>query len=282
MTSAADRTSASDALPLVHEVATGVHCLGLGGRTQTNVYLVSSDASWSLIDAGWSGDGPTIITAAGHLFGVGRGPTSILLTHAHPDHSGAARELSETWDCPIYVHPRDMPIATGDFGVMVAAAGPLDRWLILPLMRAIGRRRRETIIARSSLAGLVQPLGTEEHVPGLPGWRWVPTPGHTPGHVSFVRTEDRVLITGDAVVNLQVNSVIGAILGRSGLSGPPWYTTWSSAAAARSIADLARLEPTVVAGGHGRPISGGETAVRLRVLATRASRSRAARAGTSG
>ena len=32
----------------------------------------------------------------------------------------------------------------------------------------------------------------------VPGWRWVHTPGHTFGHVSFLREHDRVLVVGDA------------------------------------------------------------------------------------
>lgn len=259
----------------VREIATQVYCLGLGDRAQTNVYLVGTRSAWSLVDAGWTRDGPAIAAAAQLLFGAGAAPTSILLTHAHPDHAGAARELAQAWSCPIDVHPQDVPMAMGDFAAMVSTAGPLDRWLILPLMRALGRRRREALIARSSLTGFVRPLAAGGQVPGLPDWRWVPTPGHTPGHVSLFRAADRVAITGDAVVTLRVNSLAGVLLGRQGLSGPPWYTTWSSTVAARSIADLARLEPDVLAGGHGQPLMGPGTAASLDALATRVNRSRA-------
>jgi glyoxylase-like metal-dependent hydrolase (beta-lactamase superfamily II) len=71
----------------------------------------------------------------------------MLLTHVHPDHEGAAREMAEAWGCPVFAHPAEIPIATGGFAAMVRYAGPLDRWLILPLMRAVGRRRREAILA---------------------------------------------------------------------------------------------------------------------------------------
>ena len=62
-------------------------------------------------------------------------PSVILLTHVHPDHAGAARELATIWGCPILVHPAEIPIANGDFAAMTRYAGPMDRWLILPLMR---------------------------------------------------------------------------------------------------------------------------------------------------
>ena len=101
----------------------------------------------------------------------------------------------------------------------------------------------------------------------MPGWECIPTPGHTPGHISYLRPRDRVLITGDAFVALRLNSWSGLFLGRPGLSGPPWCTTWSRRAARESVDRLARLEPTVLAGGHGKPMTGTETAAALAAFA---------------
>jgi glyoxylase-like metal-dependent hydrolase (beta-lactamase superfamily II) len=128
-----------------------------------------SSGSACLVDAGWKGDGPHIQAAAQALLGPGLTPSAILLTHAHPDHDGSARELAEAWRCPVYVHPEELSLATGDFAAMVRFAGPLDRWLILPLMRAIGGRRREAALSGSSLAGIVHPLGPGGAIPGVDG-----------------------------------------------------------------------------------------------------------------
>jgi glyoxylase-like metal-dependent hydrolase (beta-lactamase superfamily II) len=249
------------------EIAPDVYCLGPWGRTQTVVYFVRAGSSWVLIDAGWARDGPRIERAAEFLFGTDPRPAAILLTHCHPDHAGSARRLARAWDCPVYLHPDELPIATGDFAAMEAAAGPLDRWIVLPLMRAMGKRRREAMLARSSLGDVARAFDPGAGVPGLPGWKAIPTPGHTPGHVSYVRPGDRVAITGDALVTLMVNSWSGLLLQRSGLSGPPWYTTWNQRAATESIGTLARLEPGVLAGGHGRPMTGPGTAARVRACA---------------
>lgn len=251
---------------MIAEVATGVFCLGPRGRTQTDVYLVRSGSAWALVDAGWAGDAARIAAAAAELFGPGA-PAAILLTHAHPDHAGSARELALAWGCPVYVHPAELAIARGDFAAMAQYAGPLDRWLILPVMRAMGRRRRDAMLERSSLGGVVRALDPAGPVPGLPDWSCVPTPGHTPGHVSFFRPTDRVLISGDAAVTLRVNSLAGFVRGAAGLSGPPRYTSWSWRAAQQSIAVLAGLEPAVLAGGHGTPMAGAGTARALQALA---------------
>jgi glyoxylase-like metal-dependent hydrolase (beta-lactamase superfamily II) len=252
---------------VAREIAPDVFCLGPKGRTQTNVYFAGSGSSWVLIDAGWAKDGPAIKAAAEAVFGAGTRPAAILLTHVHPDHDGSALELARTWDCPVHVHPGELPQANGDFAAITAAAGPLDTWIVLPLMRAIGRRRREAMLAGSSLEGVARAFDPNATVPELPGWECIPTPGHTPGHVSFFRPRDRVLITGDAVVTMRLNSLPGLVLQRPGLSGPPRYTSWNWRMAKTSVAALARLEPLVLAGGHGTPLAGAETAGALRAFA---------------
>jgi glyoxylase-like metal-dependent hydrolase (beta-lactamase superfamily II) len=224
--------------PTPLEIAPDVYCLGPWGRTQTNVYFVRSGSSWVLIDAGWASDGGRIDRAGESLFGNKLRPGAILLTHCHPDHSGSALHLARSWGCPVYMHRDELPIATGDFVAMLAVANPLDRWVTLPLMRAMGKQWRDSILAGSSLGSVARTFAPDSNVPGLPGWECIPTPGHTPGHVAYFRPHDRVLLSGDAVVTLKLNSVAGLLLQRPGLSGPPWYTTWSRRAAADSLRAL--------------------------------------------
>src|SRR4051812_13136432 len=45
---------------------------------------------------------------------------------------------------------------------------------------------------------VVRQLEPDGKITALPGWRWIHTPGHTEGHVSFFREEDKLLIAGDA------------------------------------------------------------------------------------
>ncbi|NHU48465.1 MBL fold metallo-hydrolase [Rhodococcus sp. A14] len=243
----------------VWEIAPGVVCIGPRGRTQTNVYLVRGADGWVLVDTGWAGDADRIEAATRQVLGADQRPGAIVLTHAHPDHSGAARELAGRWSCPVFLHPDELPIANGDYGAIRKAAGPLDHWVVLPAMRVIGRRRREKLLARNTLGEVAHTLRPAEPVPGLPGWEVVATPGHTPGHISLFRPADGVLIAGDALVNLRLNSIYGLLSQQSGLSGPPWYTTWSQAAAATSIQNLAALGPTVLGPGHGRALTEQDT-----------------------
>ncbi len=119
------------------------------------------------------------------------------------------------------------------------------------------------------------PLEPGGAIPGVDGWEWIHTPGHTPGHVAYVRARDRVVLAGDAILTLEVNTVAGILRQRQGLSGPPWYTTWDRQAAIVSIVAVAALEPGVLATGHGLPLAGPGTAARVNAFAERPMRLRA-------
>jgi glyoxylase-like metal-dependent hydrolase (beta-lactamase superfamily II) len=243
------------------EIAPGVHWLEVGkGFLRSNIYFVRSGSTWTLIDAGSTGCGRSIQAAAESLFGENASPASILLTHDHPDHAGSARELAQTWNCPVWVHPDELPMVFGDIPTFKNYANPLDRWVVLPLLRLMGRKRAQAIVSKASLKDVARALDLSAELPGLPDWRLVPTPGHTPGHAALFRAADRVLIAGDALVTVNLNSLRGLLLKKPRVSGPPWYTTWNWRLAKESVAVLGKLEPAVLAGGHGIPAAGPETA----------------------
>ncbi|GAA1654645.1 MBL fold metallo-hydrolase [Nonomuraea maheshkhaliensis] len=234
------------------EIARQVYRLETGhGLTEANVYLVGSRSGWVLIDTAWAGRAPDIQAAAASLFGPGSRPEAILLTHIHPDHSGAAPALAAAWHVFVHVHPEELRFAPGRY--LPEYAHPLDRRVIAPLLRLVPRRRLEAMRAGNSLEGAVVGYEPDEGVPGLTGWTCVPTPGHTPGHVAFLRSADGVLISGDAVVTVELNSPRGFL--RPRLSGPPRYTTWDWDRARRSVEELVEWQPRLLAPGHGRPAS---------------------------
>ncbi len=229
----------------------------------SNVYFVRSGLSWVLIDTSWPNRGQVIKQTAERLFGAGTRPAAILLTHTHGDHSGSALELARSWDLPVYVHPGELPLAAGKY--LPQYGDPIGRWLIGPLMRLMPRRAAR-MAAKASITEAAQAFNPEAGVPGLPDWECIPTPGHTPGHVCFFRPGDRVLITGDAVLTLNFNSLRDLLRWKQRVSGPPWISTWNWPAAKQSVAALARLDPQVLAPGHGTPMTDA-TAAKLRALA---------------
>ena len=269
-------------VPQPKEIAPGVYWLE---TFLANVYLVRSGSTWDLIDTGFPNRGQAILYAATSLFG-GERPAAILLTHGHPDHSGSALELSRLWSVPVFVHRDELPYVTGTTyplwvlpmlpkrpdppvgGFMLPFAAVLlpfhdprlARWLSGPM---------ERMAAKSSLGDAARGYVPGDGVPGLPDWECIPTPGHTPGHVAFFRRSDRVLITGDACVTVDLDSFWGLLRNEQCIARPPSVATWNWQAAKVSVAALARLEPTVLASGHGVPMSGPRTARELRNFAER-------------
>lgn len=242
------------------QIAEGVYCLRTGrGITESNVYFVRSGTGWVLIDAGWPHHGGVIRETAEWLFGTGTRPAAIVVTHLHPDHSGSAPELARAWELPVLVPSAEMPMSAGR--PLPGLMNPLDRYLLRPLGRVLP--------PASALAGVARSFDPAAGIAELADWDCVPTPGHTPGHVAFFRPHDRVLIGGDAVLTVNVNSLTELYRGRQRVSGPPRVSTWDWEGAKRSIAALAELEPAVLACGHGIPMTGAETAGALHAFAER-------------
>jgi glyoxylase-like metal-dependent hydrolase (beta-lactamase superfamily II) len=101
-----------------------------------------------------------------------------------------------------------------------------------------------------------RPLPEDGLVPGMSDWRWVFTPGHSPGHVSFFRDSDRTLIAGDAFVTTRQESAIAALTQAPVVNRPPAYFTQDWNAARDSVRRLRDLDPAAVVTGHGRPMKG--------------------------
>ena len=103
----------------------------------------------------------------------------------------------------------------------------------------------------------------------MPGWRWLHTPGHTPGHVSLWREQDRLLIAGDAFITTRQESAYAAVRQAPEMHGPPMYFTPDWVSARSSVQHLATLSPDVVVTGHGHAMQGQKMRAALQELAER-------------
>ena len=245
-------------IPGAREITDGVLFL----RTLiANLYLIKEGASWVLVDAGLRGYADTIRSTAREFVGSIAPPVSIVLTHGHFDHVGSLSALLETWDAPVFAHPLERPYLTGKSPYPPPdplVGGGLMTWLSKLYPRGpidLGRR--------------FEPLSESGAIPGLSEWQWIPTPGHTAGHVSLFRERDRVLIAGDAVTTVRQESMSAVLTQRPGVHGPPAYYTPDWTTAAESVHRIAALEPEFLATGHGEPQRGPVMRAELRELAAR-------------
>jgi glyoxylase-like metal-dependent hydrolase (beta-lactamase superfamily II) len=245
-------------MPTVHDV-TCVPLTLVGLLHLTNVYLIDvPDGGWVLVDAGVPGSGGLIRRAAAMKFGADEPPRAIILTHAHFDHIGAIHALLNQWPVQVFAHPLELPYLTG-------------RDMLPPLDPTVGgmtaNMARIFPPSGTNIRPFVQPLPPDGQVPHLPMWRWLHTPGHTPGHITLWQAEDRTLLAGDAVTTMNQQRPGMAFSAMPQINGPPTYATSDWDAAERSVRLLADLAPRILAAGHGRPIGGPGVSVGLRELA---------------
>jgi glyoxylase-like metal-dependent hydrolase (beta-lactamase superfamily II) len=228
-----------------------------------NVYFYGEphvgDGRWVLIDAGLHGSSERIVRAAEELYGEGARPAAIVLTHGHFDHVGALRDLALLWDVPIYAHELELPYLDGR-----SAYPPPDPTVGGGAIAALSR-----LYPRGpfNVSEWLKTLPADGAVPGMAGWRWFHTPGHSPGHVALFNPIDGTLVAGDAFVTTKQESMLAALTQRPEIHGPPAYYTIDWEAAKASVRMLSALEPEVAATGHGRPLRGPLMRQSLRMLA---------------
>jgi glyoxylase-like metal-dependent hydrolase (beta-lactamase superfamily II) len=153
-----------------------------------SVYLVREDDGFTLIDTGLKGSGREILEVAGRYGGqVGR----IALTHAHADHTGSLDALREALpEAEVLMTAREARFLGGELVLEQGEPGELrGSW-----GTAKARPTRELAVGDT--------IGSLEVVA---------SPGHTPGHVSFLDVRDRTLITGDAFQTRAGTAVSGIV-----------------------------------------------------------------------
>jgi short-subunit dehydrogenase/glyoxylase-like metal-dependent hydrolase (beta-lactamase superfamily II) len=244
----------------LHEIAPDIAYRRL---VMVNVVFVgppgAGDRNWVLVDAGLWGTKSLIIAAAEARFGAGARPSAIVLTHGHFDHVGALESLAEAWDVPVYAHALERPYLDGS-----AAYPPGDPTVGGGLMASLSGFYPTRPV---DIASRLRTLPADGSVPGMPGWRWLHTPGHAPGHVSLWRETDQALIVGDAFVTTTQESAYAVAVQSPAMHGPPRYFTIDWGQARTSVETLAALQPRLVVTGHGRAVQGEAMAEALDTLA---------------
>lgn len=202
----------------MREVAEGVWQLAGKPTNLINVYLVGD----VLVDAGVATDKRRILKQL-----RGRDVKAHALTHAHIDHFGASHAVCSELDIPLWSGEKD--IAAVESGRMVSAL-PVFGQRMVPAAKAhpVDRALRE---------------GDE-----VAGFEVLFTPGHSPGHVSYWRESDRVLICGDVMWGYN------PFLMRGPVREP--FTSFSPDPKLNreSARRLAMLRPELVLFGHGPPL----------------------------
>lgn len=163
-------------------------------RPDCNVTLVNTGDRLAIFDVG---AGPNFMATAGKLAeslaAAGVDPsevTDVVITHAHPDHIWG---LTDDFDELVFANAQHH-ISEAEW----------DFWSADDAISKVPEDRQTFVVgAQSRFAAMgdnVRFLKDGDAV--LPGVEAVATPGHTPGHLSFmVHGAEPVLIVGDAITN---------------------------------------------------------------------------------
>ena len=192
-----------------------------------NAFLVEEEDGLTLIDTMIPGSTAAILKAAG-----GRPIKRIALTHAHGDHIGSLDALAAKLPgVEVLISGRDARLLAGDKS--------LDP----------GEERGKL---RGGYTGAkTAPTRTVEAGDRIGSLEVFASPGHTPGHVSFLDTRDRTLYAGDAYSTLGGVATTAKVNWRFPL---PAKASWDYPTALESAKALRALDPARLAPGHGKVV----------------------------
>ena len=210
----------------MQSIAPGVWRFQLLWPYAFNVYYIEGDGEGVVVDASTRWSWPMLR----HQL-RGRKVTSVVLTHAHPDHQGCAAKICAMFQVPLVCHEDDADSAEGK----------------APLVR---QSKAWEMIGNMLWAGPRGPVGRRLHEGDrVAGFTVYHLPGHTRGHIALLRESDRVMIAGDA---LNSNDYMTGFV--PWIRESPKTFSLDPAQNRQSIRRIAALKPSVVCTGHGPPL----------------------------
>lgn len=220
-----------------------------------NVYLIV-DEPLTLIDTGPKTPEALAALEAGlrqHKF-VLADIKRILLTHTHEDHCGLVRTIQDRaknveiwvhdWESDNLLHGRD---EKSDYDKLLFKAGVPEsvKNNLQSFFDSFGSYSDK--LENRNVTSLIDNAEIEFASGSL---RAIDTPGHTPGHVAFVREANRTIIAGDCVLKRITPNPILAV---DPLRRDKRFQSLGEYLV--SLARLRSLAPTLIYGGHGEPIT---------------------------
>ncbi len=188
-------------LPGIYKIETPLPRSPLGA---TNSYLIKGRTRNLLIDTGWNREESKEALLAGlAALDVVLEQTDILITHLHADHSGLTAALA-TEKSTLYATEKDAELVNemcdasywNDIGAMFAAYGFPEEDLPRAMQAHSGRRFNAHVRQAFSMIKEGDLIEAGDY-----SFTCLETPGHTPGHVCLYEPKNKILISGDHILD---------------------------------------------------------------------------------
>ena len=129
---------------------------------------------------------------------------TIYLTHFHPDHSGLCGWMQQWTGAEVYMHEIDMEMMEQVWGkesIQAQQVGEMTRkhGTPQPLSEKIIEHMDRLQLNVLPLPN-INPIATEVAFAGEK-WQVIHTPGHSAGHICFFQEAERILISGDHILD---------------------------------------------------------------------------------
>lgn len=222
------------------EVQQGLWQLEFFFPAPTNCWLILQPDGLCLIDAGHPWNARAILDA---VIRIGQPLKHVLITHAHPDHAGAAAAVAAATGAAIYAHDQDIAYLNGS-----ACLADADGSLLCRAVLAAGKHLR---ILHSPRIDRLNSISDAAVIDGLTVFH---TPGHTPGSISLWSEQARAIFCGDNVC---------ASRGMLHL-GLPWFTL-DRPTQRSSVRKYADVPARLLLSGHG-PVYRGDVPAAISLL----------------
>ncbi len=218
------------------QIIPGLHQITFGN---TNIFLIV-EQKITIIDTGFRGSAKSIDHT---LTKLGRSivdVSHVFITHNHLDHIGGLPGIMEIAQAKIALHRADL-----NYGKQGLPYSGFLKWLLkfpgIPFFWPLIYATPDDIDIQLEGGEVFRFLG---------GMEVLHTPGHTPGSISLLFRQQKLIIIGDILNN-----------GRRELRLTPRSVSSDMSQVRESVKRLAQLDFEILCFGHGRPIIGGASAV---------------------